>query len=47
MIRIILLAAVAIGVTVANPAPANACTDGNVIKCSGKFTTKQKSNNGR
>ena len=45
MIRIFLLAAIAMGVTVANPELANACKDGNAIKCSNSFKTK--SNNGR
>jgi hypothetical protein len=45
MTRIILLVAVAMGVTVANPELANACKDGNAIKCSNSF--KSKSNNGR
>ncbi len=47
MIRTILLVAVAMGVTVATPELANACKDGNVIKCSNSFSTKSKSNNGR
>jgi hypothetical protein len=47
MIRIILLVAVTMGLTVANPVLANACKDGNAIKCSNSFSTKSKSNNGR